>query len=140
MAAYLLDTNHVTYIQQLHPQVCARLASLGRDALVLSSVVTVAELLGGAYRLAPGRRQREIIELYQSVMMRMEEILPITPEVAARFARIDADLRKKGKPIPANDVWQAAIALARGAILATNDRHFRHVADLRIEDWTEETR
>jgi predicted nucleic acid-binding protein len=66
----------------------------------------------------------------------MEEVLPITLDVARKFAQVDAKLRKKGKPIPINDVWVAALALVRKAVLVTNDEHFKHIGNLKIENWT----
>ena len=65
----------------------------------------------------------------------MEEALPITLELAHQFAEVDAKLRRKGKPVPINDVWVASLALARGAVLVTNDEHFKHVENLKIENW-----
>jgi len=64
------------------------------------------------------------------------DIVPITSEVAREFARIYAELRRKGKPIETNDMWIAATARAFGLILVTSDESFQHVDGLQIEDWT----
>jgi hypothetical protein len=45
-------------------------------------------------------------------------------------------LRQKGKPIPTNDLWIAAIAKVHKLILVTNDEHFESVEDITCEDWT----
>jgi predicted nucleic acid-binding protein len=66
----------------------------------------------------------------------MEEVLPINLDVARKFAEVDAKLRKKGTPIPVNDVWVSALALVRNAVLVTNDAHFKHVDNLKIGNWT----
>ncbi|MDH3602614.1 MAG: hypothetical protein OEU26_23620, partial [Candidatus Tectomicrobia bacterium] len=42
---YLLDTDHCSYLQRGHPEVVRRLQSLPRDAEVMTSVITQAELL-----------------------------------------------------------------------------------------------
>lgn len=136
MAEYLLDTDHLSYVQEGHPTVIRRLSALSPEDRVFTSVVGVAELLRGVYLLPKGRRQRELLTLYHQVLGHMEEVLPMTRLVAEKFAEIEAKLRQKGKPIPVNDVWVAALALERGAVLVTNDAHFAHVEHLRVENWT----
>ena len=136
MAEYLLDTNHLTYIQESHPQVVARLTALGPTDRVFTSVVNVAELLRGVLLWPPGRRQRELLRLYRQVIGPAEEVLPITVPVGEQFAGTDVALRRKGRPIPINDVWLAALALVRGAILVTDDDHFAFVDGLSTQNWT----
>ena len=41
-----------------------------------------------------------------------------------------AGLRKKGKPIPTNDIWIASVAFQHGFPLVTKDRHFEHISGL----------
>jgi predicted nucleic acid-binding protein len=137
LAEYVLDTDHLSYVQEGHPKVVERLAHLSRGDRVFTSVVGVAELLRGVYLLPKGRRQRELLQLYRQVLGQMEEVLPLARPVAERFAEIEVKLRKKGKPIPVNDVWVAALALVRGAVLVTNDEHFAQVDGLKIENWTQ---
>jgi tRNA(fMet)-specific endonuclease VapC len=142
LAEYLLDTDHLSYVQEAHPQVLARLRALGPEDQVFTSVVNVAELLRGVYLLAPGRRQRELLRLYREAGAHEvgggqgDEVLPITRPVAEQFAETDAALRRAGRPIPINDVWLAALALVRGAVLLTNDDHFGYVPGLATENWT----
>lgn len=135
MTEYLLDTDHLSYVQEGHPKVVQRLTALSAGDRVFTSVVGVAELLRGVYLLPQGRRRRELLALYQQVLGQMEEVLPITWPVAEKFAEIEVKLRRKGKPIPVNDVWVAALALVRGAVLVTNDEHFAHIEGLTIENW-----
>jgi len=137
MAEYLLDTDHLSYVQEGHPEVVKRLTMLSSQDRVFTSVVGVAELLRGIHLLPKSRRRRELLELYRQVIGQMEEILPINLEVARRFAEIDAKLRKKGEPIPINDVWVAAIALVRRSVLVTNDEHFARVEQLRVQNWSQ---
>jgi len=42
------------------------------------------------------------------------------------------ELYKKGKPIPTNNIWIAAIARSLKASLITRDKHFREVGKLRV--------
>jgi tRNA(fMet)-specific endonuclease VapC len=95
----------------------------------------MGELLRGVYVLADGRKRDQLFRLYHDVLTRMEGILPVTPQAAERFAEIDAMLRRKGRPIPVNDVWVAAVALSEDAVLVTADAHFSHVDLLPTENW-----
>ena len=95
----------------------------------------MGELLRGIYVLADGRKRDQLFRLYHDVLTRMEGILPVTPQAAERFAEIDAMLRRKGRPIPVNDVWVAAVALSEDAVLVTADAHFSHVDHLATENW-----
>lgn len=74
-------------------------------------------------------------------LQRLEEILAIAPvlpcsETTARFyVAIEVQLRQQGTPIPINDLWIAALAIQHNLILATRDRHFERVPNLRMEFW-----
>jgi predicted nucleic acid-binding protein len=54
-------------------------------------------------------------------------VLNVTEETALRYAEVDVYLRKKGRPIPRNDVWIAAVALEHGLQLLTLDDRFREI-------------
>lgn len=54
-------------------------------------------------------------------------VLDVTAETANRYAEVDVYLWNKGRPIPRNDVWIAALALEHGCVLITRDAHFREL-------------
>ena len=58
------------------------------------------------------------------------EPIDLTAISADRYARIAAQLRKQGTPIPANDIWIAAQTVEVGAELITMDHHFDKVQGL----------
>jgi tRNA(fMet)-specific endonuclease VapC len=60
-------------------------------------------------------------------------LAPIDEQVAHQYARVRLDLKRKGKPIPENDIWIAATALSLGADVLTDDAHFRQVDGLVIQ-------
>ncbi|MBI4860469.1 MAG: type II toxin-antitoxin system VapC family toxin [Candidatus Riflebacteria bacterium] len=121
----LLDTNVYVAFRRGHPGV----VDIVREAesLVLSAV-TVGELLLG-FRL--GARFYENLKA-------LEELLdspgvtfaPVTFSTADSFGLVSAALRRKGAPIPTNDIWIAAHAFETGSQLVTFDRHFEHVDNL----------
>ena len=56
-------------------------------------------------------------------------------ESARQYGAIRNALRGKGKPIPDNDIWVAAIARQHDLKLVTRDAHFREIEGLTTEDW-----
>jgi tRNA(fMet)-specific endonuclease VapC len=61
--------------------------------------------------------------------------LHIDENTAKFYGSIKAALRKKGKPIPENDIWIAAIAQQYDLILITRDNHFSEIDNLNTELW-----
>jgi tRNA(fMet)-specific endonuclease VapC len=58
------------------------------------------------------------------------EFLSVTFTTSDRFGRIAAELRRKGRPIPTNDIWIAAHAMEAGAELISSDPHFEVIDGL----------
>ena len=57
---------------------------------------------------------------------------------ADAYAQLYRTLRKKGRPIPTNDLWIAASCLEHGSLLFSLDVHFEQVDGLRqIRCWAE---
>lgn len=54
----------------------------------------------------------------------------MTMTTADRYARVAVQLRRKGRPIPTNDIWIAAHAMETGADLVSLDEHFAEVDGL----------
>ena len=98
------------------------------DKLYLSSAV-LGELLAGF--AAGTRAPQNRAGLAQFLDSARVEVLPITALTADSFALVYAGLRRKGQPMPSNDLWIAASALAHGAALLSRDAHFSQVDSLR---------
>ncbi|HUI83659.1 MAG TPA: type II toxin-antitoxin system VapC family toxin, partial [Candidatus Binatia bacterium] len=60
-------------------------------------------------------------------------VLPCDTETVTHYADIRFGLRKKGKPIPENDIWIAAIARQHGLRLLSRDSHFQQIENLDVE-------
>jgi predicted nucleic acid-binding protein len=102
---------------------------LRRAADIVLPVTVVGELLAG---FAAGTRQaRNRTELAQFVDSPRVRVVPVTQSTADNYALVYAALRRKGKPVPTNDLWIAASALEHGAALLTLDSHFAAVDGLR---------
>jgi tRNA(fMet)-specific endonuclease VapC len=129
---YLLDTNIASYaIKGNFPAVRQRLLNLPMSEVAIS-VITEAELRFGVARLPEALKLGSAVEEF---MLRIE-VLPWESQAARRYAHLRAALEEHGEPIGNLDLMIAAHALANEVILVTNDRVFRRVKGLRIEDWT----
>lgn len=61
------------------------------------------------------------------------EMISVDLDIARKFGDIFASLRKKGTPIPSNDIWIAASCMSVGGTLLTADQHFKHVDQIQTE-------
>lgn len=62
-------------------------------------------------------------------------VIDCTAETAKHYGIIKEGLRSRGRPIPENDIWIAALALQHGLTVLTRDEHFREVAGLALESY-----
>jgi tRNA(fMet)-specific endonuclease VapC len=129
---YLLDTNVcVDFFNQRHPSVTERIRRSSPEDLCLSSVV-VAELRYGADRSQRRDENHERLDVLTA------EIQCLDFDLAAAFVygRIRSALEAEGAPIGPYDMMIAAHTLSRELILVTdNEREFRRVPRLQIENW-----
>ena len=133
-ARFLLDTNICIYIRRRRPPaVLARFQQLKPGEAVLS-VITYGELVYGAEK-SQFREQasRQLAEL-ASLLPVME--LPF--RAGEIYGSIRAALEAEGCTIGNNDLWIAAHAKAASLILVTNnEREFRRIQGLDIQNWAE---
>jgi tRNA(fMet)-specific endonuclease VapC len=126
MRPILLDTNAYTAFMLGSTEVLEVIAHAER--LYLNSIV-LGELLGG---FAAGTREsKNRAELARFLDSPRVDVLSVTAQTADSYALIYAGLRRKGQPIPTNDLWIAASALEHGAALLTRDVHFSQIDGLR---------
>ncbi len=130
MKTVLLDTNAVSAFFKGDRAILDCVANAER---VYLSTVVMGELLAG-FRLG-NQFERNRVLLGSLLACSTVEPLPVTTETADYYGRVFLALRKKGKPIPVNDLWIAAQTLECGAVLITFDRHFNDVPGLRV--WQE---
>ena len=96
---------------------------------IIVCATVLGELLGG---FAAGRRESaNRSELTQFISAQRVKVVPSTAATADLYALVYAALRRKGQPIPTNDLWIAASSLEHGAALLTLDAHFRNIDGLR---------
>ncbi len=131
---YLLDTNICIYVRRRRPpEVLARFSRLSRGEAALS-LITYGELMYGAAKLnpAPPGAAEKLQEFFAMV-----EVLPLPIEAGRKYGEIRALLESKGQIIGNNDLWIAAHAICADLTVVTNnEREFRRIPNLRIENWT----
>lgn len=73
------------------------------------------------------RARRNARELQDFLVNPVVEELPADGDVARIFGEMAASLRRRGTPLPTNDIWIAATAARSGGTLLTYDEHFRRI-------------
>lgn len=61
------------------------------------------------------------------------DVIPIDEITAEFYAQIYWNLKRKGHPVPTNDMWIAASALQHGLALFTLDAHFKAIDGLMLK-------
>lgn len=128
---YMLDTDSVSFALRGHGNVGTRILDHKPSELCISAI-TLVELRFGAHK-------RESKKLHKLIDTFAESLAPqdFDTDAADEYGRLAADLAKRGTPIGAFDAMIAAHALAKKLTLVTNnERHFRKVLGLKIENWT----
>jgi tRNA(fMet)-specific endonuclease VapC len=96
------------------------------------SVITYGELLYGVIKSADSARAISILNRIQDRV----PALALPPNAAEAYAHIRTALERTGNVIGANDLWIAAHALASDlTLVSNNEREFKRVKDLKIENW-----
>ena len=98
--------------------------------------LAVPVIVLGEYRLGIAQsRQRATYQNWLLEWISAVEVLDIDEETTHSYATIGLELKKKGKPIPVNDLWIAAACRQYSLPLLSRDRHFDLVSGLRRLDW-----
>src|SRR5262249_10753219 len=124
---FLLDTNIIVAILNQEADALERLAGQGTHI----PLVALGELYYGALKSA---RPSENVRRIDEFLVR-HTLLTGDVHTAYRYSQIKLKLRQKGRPIPENDVWIAALTLQHELILVTRDEHFREVEGLTLQTW-----
>ena len=141
MTQYILDTDHFTFLQQLHPLVKQRVDAINPENIGVT-VVTVEEQMRGwldAVRQAsPSSQANRLVWAYTGLgdalkFLNNFDLLNFDDRAYIRYV----GLRSQRIRIGTQDLKIAAIALSKNSILVTrNQRDFAQVPDLIFEDWT----
>lgn len=128
---FLLDTDTCIYALKQQRSVLDRLLSTQREDIVVS-VITEAELRTGAAKSSSPVRTLRLVENF----LRPLTLAEFTSDDAIAYAQVRAKLERAGTPIGPLDTLIASQAVARRlTLVSNNEREFRRVAGLAIENW-----
>jgi tRNA(fMet)-specific endonuclease VapC len=133
-ARFLLDTNICIHIRRRRtPGVLTRFLRLKPGEAVLS-VITYGELVYGVEKSQ--FREQAIEQLTE--LAGLVPIMELPLQAGQFYGAIRATLEAKGEIIGNNDLWIAAHAKAAGLTLVTNnEREFRRIRGLKIQNWVD---
>lgn len=125
---YLLDTN---IIIALFADETVIKNNLAQASEVFIPSIAIGELCYGARK--SGRTQANLARIDELVVN--SAVLVCDTETAHRYGDVKNNLRFRGRPLPENDIWIAALALQHNLILVTRDAHFQEVENLQTVVW-----
>ena len=124
----ILDTNALSAAADHEPAALELVARAER--------VAVPVIVLGEYRL--GIAQSRHYSSYKNWLrdwVTAVTVLDIEEETTQHYAAIGLELKKKGRPIPANDLWIAALCRQHSLPVLSRDRHFDLVVGIQRIDW-----
>jgi tRNA(fMet)-specific endonuclease VapC len=125
---YLLDTGILITLFADETLVKEKLAQAS-EVFILS--IAVGELYYGVWKSQ--RRQENIAQVDELVAESV--VLSCNVGAARWYGEVKNVLRLKGRPIPENDLWIAAIALEHDLVVATQDAHLEEIDNLKVDRW-----
>jgi tRNA(fMet)-specific endonuclease VapC len=124
----ILDTNALSAAADDDPGLAAVLARAEQMAL---PVIVLGEYRHGIAQ----SRHRAICENWLAGLLNDCMVLDIQEPTTHHYAEITLELKRKGKPIPTNDIWIAALCRQHSLPLLSRDRHFDLVAGVKRIGW-----
>ena len=125
---FLLDTNAIIALQREDDNI-KRLLNTATDVFI--PVIAIGELYFGAYKSQRVEDNRQDVAAFIS----NRTVLNIDPDTTDVYGQIKQYLQSKGRPIPENDIWIAALAIQYDLVLITKDAHFSEVTNLNSRAW-----
>ncbi|MBC7234027.1 MAG: type II toxin-antitoxin system VapC family toxin [Chloroflexi bacterium] len=125
---YLLDTSIIIALFANDGMVKENLAQ-ATEVFVPS--IVLGELYYGVWKSAQVEENLKRVDEFAASNV----VLACDSGTARQYGAIKNALRTKGRPIPENDIWIAAISLQRDLTLVTRDTHFAEIENLRTVTW-----
>lgn len=124
----ILDTNALSAVADSEASAMELVAGADR--------VAVPVIVLGEYRLGIAQsRHRASYESWLRQWIAAVTILDIDDGTTQSYSAIGLELKRKGKAIPTNDLWIAALCRQHSLPLVSRDQHFDFVAGLRRLHW-----
>jgi tRNA(fMet)-specific endonuclease VapC len=123
-----LDTNAVSALFEGDEALLELLDGVERFAL---PVIVVGEYRFGLQR----SRHRKQLGAMLDRLVAEADLLVVDDDTTSHYAQVREALRTKGRPLPENDVWIAALCRQHRRRLVSRDRDFEHVESLETVGW-----
>jgi len=124
----ILDTNGLSAMADGDPllePILARASELALPVVVL-----------GEYRYGIAQSRNRIrYEKWLKELISNCRVLNVDDATAGEYAILRGELKRGGRPIPANDVWIAALARQHSMPVISRDEHFDSVPKLKRIAW-----
>jgi predicted nucleic acid-binding protein len=124
----ILDTNALSAIADNQP---AAVRTFSHAATIDLPVIVLGEYRFG---IAQSRRRNEY-EKWLGELIAATRVLLVDDETSGHYAKIRAELKKAGLPIPSNDLWIAALCRQHRLPLMSQDQHFAGVQGVKRIGW-----
>jgi len=124
----ILDTNALSAAADDDPAVIALLARADQVAI---PVIVLGEYRHGIAQ----SRHRASYESWLTGLLHDCMVLDINEPTTHYYAEISLELKRKGKPIPTNDLWIAALCRQYSMPILSRDRHFDSVEGNKRIGW-----
>jgi len=124
----ILDTNALSALQEKDPKL---LVLLDKQPSLILNLISLGEYRFGV----DGSRYREQLSRWLKALM--QQAILLTPDTGTlpHYSQIRHELKAAGTPIPANDLWIAALCRQHEMPILSRDTHFDKVAGLRRVEW-----
>lgn len=124
----IVDTNALSAAADDDPIVIGILARAEQMAI---PVIVLGEF---RYGIAQSRH-RTTYENWLAGLLKDCMVLDIGEPTTRHYAEINLELKRKGKPIPTNDLWIAALCREHSIPLLSRDGHFDFVTGIKRVGW-----
>jgi tRNA(fMet)-specific endonuclease VapC len=124
----IVDTNALSAAAAGDPEMISILARA--DQMAIPVIVL------GEYRYGIAQsRNRTSYESWLTGLLQDCFVLDITAPTTQHYAEVVLELKRKGKPIPTNDLWIAALCRQHSLPLLSPDLYFDSVAGIKRVQW-----
>jgi tRNA(fMet)-specific endonuclease VapC len=124
----ILDTNGLSALAEGNDEL--------EPILQQATQLCIPVIVLGEYRYGISQsRHRARYEQWLAAYLRAFRIVDIDERTTLSYSAIRIELKRAGTPIPANDVWIAALCRQHSLPLVSRDRHFDVVPGISRLSW-----
>lgn len=124
----MLDTNALSAIADSDPKALKKFQT--------APFIAIPAIVFGEYLFGVSQsRFRAEYEQWLNALPADIRVIDVTRETATYYAKVRAQLKRAGTPIPSNDMWIAALCRQHSFDLLSRDTHFDAVHGIQRFDW-----